>query len=541
MLVEGGPGTGKTIMGMHFLAAHSEPGLMLSFEESPEKLLANAQTLRIPFASMAGTSIHFIDGRPPTDVISIGNFDLQGLIVSLEAIVKQRGIKNVMIDAIDALFSLSEDRSRVRAETLRLLDWLDNSGLTVLLTMKSRNDNGTFMDEFDFAEFSFDGVLLLKSTLHGKLVQRTARVLKRRGSPFVAGEHPYVIDGQGIRLLTSPLRTSIAESDAQERCSTGVTRLDRMLRGGFLRGSTTLFSGLPGSSKTTFGAAFLNAGCEAGERGLFIGFDEPAEQMMRNVLSVGIDLRRHGSLLRLESFAAGAAIADDFFLMIEDLVAHHRPERIVVDPISALLKSGGVEIAENVIERLVNFFKTTGLTAVFTTVSDVGANVAESTPSRVSTVADTWVHLSFAVQGGERNRTLTVVKARGTGHSTQTREVVLDHDGITLADVYAADGAVLFGTARLEREQSLRAVRFEETRVIEGELRQIDEEHSTLELRVQQLADQMARLGLRRKELSEHAAAVARAATADHAAIQSHRRADPDNGIDAGEHREDGR
>ncbi len=531
MLVEGGPGSGKTVLGMHFLAAQSEPALMLSFEESPAKLVANAETMTFAFAQMAGKSIHIVDGRPPTDTVAIGNFDLQGLIVTLDMLVQRHGIACVVIDAIDGLFSLSEDRSRVRAETLRLLEWLNSSELTALLTMKTRPASGYFMDEFDFAEFSFDGVLQLKSTMYGKLVQRTARILKRRGAPFIAGEHAYTIGARGLQVLDSPIRTFISpEGVSEERCSSGVVRLDRMLRGGFLRGSTTLFSGLPGSSKTTFSAAFLSAGCAAGERGLFIGFDEPAEQMIRNVQSVGIDLdpHIHAGLLHVESFAAGAAIADEFVVMVEDMIAQYRPDRVVLDAISALTKAGGIDIAEATIERLVNSLKLKGLTAVVTTLSEPSANFAEKTPSRVSTVADTWIHLSFASHGGERNRTLTVVKSRGTGHSTQTREVMLSERGITLADVYAYKGSVLFGTARLEREQALRAERFEETRKIQSELKQIDDEGLALERRAQLVAEQIARLTRRRAELADHVETVLRDAAADTAAIQSQRRADPD-------------
>jgi circadian clock protein KaiC len=215
--------------------------------------------------------------------------------------------------------------------------------------------------------------------------------------------------------------------------------------------------------------------------------------------------------------------------MIEDIILDYRPDRIVVDPISALIKSGGAEVAANMIERLVNFFKERGLTAVFTSVSDPGSNIVENTPSRVSTIADAWIHLSFAAQGGERNRTLTVVKARGTGHSAQTREVVLDKDGITLTDVYSSNGAVLFGTARMEHEQRARAQRLDETRLIASELQQIDEESEALALRALQVADQIERLGKRRGELSEHAAVAARAAAADRAAIQNQRRADPED------------
>ena len=76
----------------------------------------------------------------------------------------------------------------------------------------------------------------------------------------------------------------------------------------------------------------------------------------------------------------------------------------------------------------------------------------EATQLRVSTIADTWIHLSYVVRSGERNRALTIVKSRGTAHSNQVRELVLSDDGVTLADVYTAGGEVLMGTLRYEKE-----------------------------------------------------------------------------------------
>jgi circadian clock protein KaiC len=72
----------------------------------------------------------------------------------------------------------------------------------------------------------------------------------------------------------------------------------------------------------------------------------------------------------------------------------------------------------------------------------------------VSTIADTWIHLSYVVQAGERNRALTIVKSRGMKHSNQVRELVLSDAGVTLADVYSAGGEVLMGTLRWEREMA---------------------------------------------------------------------------------------
>jgi circadian clock protein KaiC len=105
MLVTGGPGSGKTMFGVQFLTEgavnRDEPGLLLSFEEAPDRLTVNFSEMTFPFSDALGKTLHLLDGRPSADTVAIGNFDLQGLIATLDALVRQHGIKRILIDAID--------------------------------------------------------------------------------------------------------------------------------------------------------------------------------------------------------------------------------------------------------------------------------------------------------------------------------------------------------------------------------------------------------------------------------------------------------
>jgi circadian clock protein KaiC len=324
-----------------------------------------------------------------------------------------------------------------------------------------------------------------------------------RGAGFDAGEHPYIISERGIRAQRTPNRTMISESSSAAQLSSGVERLDRMLVGGYRAGTTTLISGLPGTAKTTLSAAFLEAGCRAGERGLFVGFDEPWAQMFRDVRSVGIDLQPHleSGMLHAESFAAGAAIADEHILTIERLIEEYQPVRLVIDPISALDRAGGSEIASVVAERLVVMLKLGGVSSMFTVVAESLLGEMESAPTRISTIADNWIHLSFANRGGERNRTITIVKARGLGHSNQMRELLLTSDGIDLADVYSTGGAVLLGSARAQRELEDRRERAAEVELLTRKLKALDNNTTKLKHKVTEAERAIADIDAQRAEL----------------------------------------
>jgi circadian clock protein KaiC len=125
---------------------------------------------------------------------------------------------------------------------------------------------------------------------------------------------------------------------------------------------------------------------------------------------------------------------------------------MVVDPLSALAQGGARLSALAVAQRLMVLAKERGVTLLGTSLMEGADPTTEAAKIRVSTIADTWIHLTYVASGGERNRALTVVKARGIGHSNQVRELLLTDEGVTLTDVYTSRGQVLMGALRAEHE-----------------------------------------------------------------------------------------
>ncbi|MDQ2988313.1 MAG: hypothetical protein M3R60_04350, partial [Pseudomonadota bacterium] len=159
--------------------------------------------------------------------------------------------------------------------------------------------------------------------------------------------------------------------------------------------------------------------------------------------------------LRFHSVQTGSLNAEEHLIGIKALISEYQPRSLVMDPLSAVLKSSTSQVVMDVPLRLINYTKSQGITMLSTSLVE-NSDSPESTEMNVSTIADTWIHLSFKVQMGERNRLLTIVKCRGTGHSRQARELVLSDEGITLSDVFVAGGEVLMGTLRWEKEEANR-------------------------------------------------------------------------------------
>jgi circadian clock protein KaiC len=245
-----------------------------------------------------------------------------------------------------------------------------------------------------------------------------------------------------------------------DRVSSGIERLDNMLTGGYFRGSTVLVTGAPGTAKSTLAGAFAEASARRGERCLYVSFDENAAEIIRNLSSIKLDLAAHVATgnLRFHSVQTSSLNAEQHLLAILAQIHEYQPRSLVIDPLSAVLRSSTADVLLDVPRSLMNYTKSQGITMLSTSMVETSES-PETTEMNVSTIADTWIHLSFKVQMAERNRLLTIVKSRGAGHSRQARELVLTDHGVTLADVYVAGGEVLMGTLRWEKEEALRRAR----------------------------------------------------------------------------------
>lgn len=461
-VIVGGPGSGKTLLALQSLVngarQFGEPGIFVAFEENTRQIIANAGSFGWNLPELERKQLFFLDARTRPQDLTAGDFDLVGLLAGIAAKARSMGAKRIVFDSIDLLLGLLDNLPRERQEIHRLLDWLSANGLTGLITGKLDDGSANTAQRYGFLHYLADCAILLSQQTVDRISQRELRVLKYRGSAFSENAAPMVIGPAGLQVAHISATDRVFKVSRQ-RVTTGVDRLDTMLGGGYYRGSSVLLTGAPGTAKTTLSGAFIAAACRRGEQTLYVSFDEIAGEHVRNLSSVGINLAPHlaSGRLRIYSARTEASSIEEHLVRIHSLIREHRARIVVFDPLSALFRAGTSSTVQSASERLLHLTKSEGITTIATSVLASADARLEDTPMEVSTIADTWIHLSYAVQAGERNRALTVVKARGTSHSNQVRELVLSDRGVTLADVYAADGEVLMGTLRWQREMADRA------------------------------------------------------------------------------------
>ena len=500
-LLCGAAGCGKTLLAMTFLvngaAQFGEHGVFMSFEERAADLSANVASLGYDVEHLTAAKKLAIDHVriERAEIEQSGEYDLEGLFVRLNYAIDSVGAKRVVLDTIEALFSSFTDTAILRAELRRLFAWLKDKGVTAVITGE-RGDGQ--LTRYGIEEYVSDCVILLDNRVEDQVTTRRLRVVKYRGSAHGTNEYPFLIDDEGICVL--PITSAgLGHPISDEAVETGVPGLDEMLgKGGFYRGSSVLISGLAGSGKSTFGGSFVRAACLRGERALYFAFEESPDQIVRNMRSVGIDLRPHveSGLLCFEAARPSLYGFEMHLARMNRDIERFAPSVIVVDPISAF-RGPHTEIHATLV-RLADICKTKGITAVFTSLSATSDTMDESERS-VSSLMDCWISLRDIEASGERNRVLYLLKSRGMNHSKQLREYRLTDNGIEMIDAYLGQDGVLTGSARAAQEARDREQELARRQSIERRRRELARRRAATE---RQVAELIAELESEESEVS---------------------------------------
>lgn len=440
-LVCGGAGSAKTLFAMKFLLCgamqYGEPGLCVSFEESPEELAANVASLGYDIPALIRKKMLAIDHVQVArhEFEETGEYDLSGLFVRMEHAIRSIGAKRVALDTIEVLFSGLPNEAIVRAELRRLFRWLKSQGVTTMITAET--GAGT-LTRHGLEEYVADCVILLDHRVTEQLSTRRLRVVKYRGTAHGTNEYPFLLDESGLSVvpITSVGLTHTATTD---RLSSGIAGLDQMLGGqGFFRNSSILISGTAGTGKSSFAAHFAAAACQRGERCMYLAFEESPSQIQRNMRSVGLDLEpwlRKG-LLRIMASRPTSTGLEGHLARIHRDVEEFQPSVVVVDPITNLISAGDVSAVKSMLTRLIDFLKLANVTAMFTNLTVKG--MVEETSVGISSLMDTWILLRemevFLREADgdapERQRAIQILKSRGMAHSRKLEPFEITDHGI---------------------------------------------------------------------------------------------------------------
>src|ERR1043166_8894602 len=352
ILVEGGAGTGKTTLGMEFIyrgaAEFGEPGLIVLFEVSPDKLIRDA--------ALFGWDLPELERQGRLKIVFTTRQVFQQEIQQADSLLLDEaaaiGARRIFVDGLVRRTTGDGDAGWNTPEAFHLLaEGLQRERLTAMLGVEvAATDGGRVVAAALPEEFIADTVIHLQLEAVERAVQRSVEIVKARGQDCRMGRHSFsIVDGKGLevyRRVQAPrelARDEAAAYDTSTRVTTGVPGLDEMMGGGYFLGSTTLVVGITGSGKSVMALQYIAEGARRGERSVMLTLDEPRAQVLRNAASIGIDLKPpiDQGLVRLVYDRPQEIEIDRHFLQLERIVKEFKPRRAVIDSLSTYGSSLG--------------------------------------------------------------------------------------------------------------------------------------------------------------------------------------------------------
>jgi circadian clock protein KaiC len=235
-----------------------------------------------------------------------------------------------------------------------------------------------------------------------------------------------------------------ADEQGLEKCPTGIQGLDEVTEGGLPRGRPTLVCGGPGCGKTLLAMEFLVRGAtQYDEPGVFLAFEETAEELARNVHSLGFDLKDLAernklkvSSIRIERSEieeTGEYDLEGLFIRLGTAIEAVKARRVVLDTIETIFSGlSNTAILRSELRRLFRWLKDKKVTAIITGERGVGTLTQYGLEEYVS---DCVILLDHRVTEQVSTRRLRIVKYRGSSHGTNEFPFLIDKKGISVVPI----------------------------------------------------------------------------------------------------------
>jgi len=391
-LVEGAPGAGKTTLGLQFVyhgvVERGEPGLVITFEETPQQLYRDALNFGWDLRRLAQ------DGK--LNVICITADVLHRYLDDPESLWDRlaRGAvpRRVLVDSVTHLRQLSADEARLRDILNLFLHGMRRQGLTALLLQEVEDRES---ESIPFEEYAVDAVIRLSYVRPHEgsdQRQRYLEILKTRGQEHVPGRHSYKFVADGLRVFPRPRPRPIVPSRDDRRAFLGVAGFDALLGRGAPVPTQVMLVGDTGVGKTLSALLFLHEGLQCGEWCAFVGCDEVPAMTRRTLAHFGMPTSAHERLGRLRFVDAysqgggqgnggdGVGVSDpsnlDEFLnvegeMLDQLQARGDATRLCLDGVSTILATNSYQATIDFVAARLHNLRARGVFSLDTYTSGV--------------------------------------------------------------------------------------------------------------------------------------------------------------------------
>ncbi|MFB6118150.1 ATPase domain-containing protein [Halosegnis sp.] len=433
-IVTGGPGSGKTVLALQFLAA-GDAGLYIGFEEREPDIRANAATLGIDLSDvsildLSASGERFFEDEEYT-IFPHEEVEGEEMLDRIADTIDEEDPDRLVIDPLSELRSLVPDDYRFRRNISSLINELKQRDVTTLCTTQS--GDGSDRD----LQFLGDTTIEIDRSTE----RRTLEVTKSRGSDAASGRHTHRIEGEtGGRVYPKLVPGDHNRERDRTQLSSGIAELDALLNGGIKTGSVTIISGPSGVGKTTVGSLFLEATAETDRHAVGYLFEELRDDYLYRADALGLDVRSHheSGALGLTEIESLTRSADEFAHDVRQAVEEDDADLVMIDGIPGYrLALRGDETGKALnreLHALCRYCKRMGVTVVL--IDEVRNLTGDLTPTdqQISYLADNILFLRYIERMGSIEKVIGVLKKRFGDFERSLRELEISEGGVDVGD-----------------------------------------------------------------------------------------------------------
>lgn len=435
-LLCGYTGCGKTVMSMEFLINgirdQDEPGVFMAFEETTNEISLNMASLGFNVPELVASKKLYVEQVKVNrnEIVETGKYDLGGLFVRLENAIDSIGAKRVVLDSLDTLF-YGINYQILRAELIRLFDWLKQKKVTAIVTAEIGE---SFLTRQGLEEYVADCVIVLDNRIKNQVSTRRIRIVKYRGSEHGNNEYPFKITEKGMSVF--PIHEDIEDPpSSSNRVKTGIEELDNMMEGkGYFQGSSILISGSAGTGKSSVAVSLANVVCKDDGKVLYCAMEESPNQIKRNMHSINLKLEKYINSELLHFYFCRPTVhnLEMHLIAIRKMVIELNPHVVILDPVTTILAEDINSEIRYLLIELVDFLKSRQITLLYTAAISLESIQGNPSDEGISSLVDTWILLQDVELEHNRKRYISILKSRGMGHSSKAREFIINSKGISI-------------------------------------------------------------------------------------------------------------
>jgi circadian clock protein KaiC len=434
VILAGAPGTGKTILAQQICFANAtlehKALYYTTLSEPHVKLVRHLEPFDFFKPEVLGKSVDFI--HLGELVAEAGTAGLEPVVTEVVRKCFEMKPAVVVIDSAKALRDfVSEQELRTALYELASRVAHTETLLLLLGEYTPREIEGGV--EFSLA----DGIVQLAYEPHEPVDRRWLRVVKLRGGDHLVGKHTFRIRRGGFevfpRLETLAPRFHV---EANGQVASGIPRLDDLMGGGMTAGQATVVLGPSGAGKTILGLRFAAQGLEAGERCLYVSFQETADQLVKKAASFGWDLvkARESGQLAIHYVPIGELDLDTIAAAVRRELTKGSVRRVVVDSLVELVFAAREADRFPAYSRsLVGWIRAAGASVMITSETTTLGPMTEPIGG-LSFLFHNVIMLRYLEIGSELRRALNIIKMRTSNHDKGVFEYVIDKHGLTIKD-----------------------------------------------------------------------------------------------------------